>query len=86
MKEVKIIISDFVENDKGKTESCPGFYQQFILQFEHQDCGIIVDLKEQVQLIDRSSNLLNVIADNKADDANKTASITSGFKAMTLSE
>ena len=79
MKEGKITISDFVENVKDKIESCPGFPQQFRLQFEHQDCNIFVDLDEPVQLIDRSSNILNVIADDKADDADKIASITSGF-------
>ena len=79
MKELKITISDFVENVKGKTESCPGFPQQFILQFKHQDCNVFVDLDELVQLIDCSSNILNVIADDKADDADKSASITSGF-------
>ena len=79
MKEVKITVSDFVENVKDKIESCPGFSQQFRLQFEHQDCYIFVDLNEPVQLIDRSSNILNVIADDKVDDADKIASITSGF-------
>ena len=69
MKENKIIISDFVEKVKDKIESCPGFPQKFRLQFEHQDCNILVDLDEPVELIDRSSNILNVIADHKADDA-----------------
>ena len=79
IKEVKITIFDFVENVKDKTESCPRFLQQFRLQFEHQDYNIFVDLGEPVQLIDRSSNILNVIADGKTDDADKIASITSGF-------
>ena len=79
MKELKITISDFVENVKDKTESCPGFPQQYILQFEHQDCNVFADLDELVQVIDRSSNILNVIADDKADDADKIASIASGF-------
>ena len=78
-KEVKITVSDFVENFKDKTESCPEFPQQFRLQFEHQDCNVFVDLDEPAQLIDRSSNILNVIADDKTDDADKIASITSGF-------
>ena len=45
------------------------------------DCNlnINVDLDEPVHLIDRTSNILNVIADDKADDADKIASITSGF-------
>ena len=71
MKEVKITISDFVENVKDKIENCPGFPQQFRLQFEHQDCNIFVVLDEPVQLIDRSSNILTVIADDKVDDADK---------------
>ena len=79
MKEVKIFISDFVENVKDRIESCPGFPLQFRLQFEHQDCNIFVDLDEPVHLIDRTSNILNVIADDKADDADKIASITNGF-------
>ena len=79
MKEVKIAISDFVEHFKDKIESCPRFPQQFRLQFEHQNCNIFVDLDEPVQLLDRSSNILNVIADDKADDADKVASITCGF-------
>ena len=79
MKENKIIISDFVENVKDKIESCLGFPQQFRLQIEHKDYNILVDLDEPVELIDRSSNILNVIADYKADDADKIASITSGF-------
>ena len=49
------------------------------MQFEHQDCNVFVDLDEPTQLIDRSSNILNVIADDKTDDADKIASITSGF-------
>ena len=67
------------KNVKDKIESYPGFPQQFRLQFEHQDFNIFVDLDEPVQLIDRSSNILNVIADDKADDADKITSITSGF-------
>ena len=67
-----------MENVKDKIESYPGF-PQFRLQFEHQDGNIFVDLDEPVQMIDRSSNILNVIADDKADDADKIASITSGF-------
>ena len=78
-KEVKITISNFVENVKDKIENYPGFPQQFRLQFEHRDCNIFVDLDELVQLIDRSSNILNVIANDKADDADKIASITSSF-------
>ena len=76
IKEVKITISDFVGNVKDKIESCPGLSQQFSLQFEHQDCNIFVDLDEPVQLIDCSSNILNVVADDKADHADKIASIT----------
>ena len=79
MREGKITISDFVENVKDKIESCPGFPQQFRLQFEHQDCNTFVDLDEPVQLIDRSSNILNVIAYDKADDADKIDKITNGF-------
>ena len=79
MKKVKITISNFVKNVKDKIESWPGFPQQFRLQFEHQDCNIFVDLDESVQLIDRSPNILNVIADDQADDADKIASVTSGF-------
>ena len=49
------------------------------MQFEYQDCDIFVNLDELVQLIDPSSNILNVIAGDKADDGDKSASITSGF-------
>ena len=59
MKIVKSTISDIVKNVKDKFESCPGFTQQFRLQFEHQDCDMFVDLDEPV-LIDHSSNILNV--------------------------
>ena len=38
-------------------------------------------MDEPVQMIDRSSNILNVIADDKADDADKIASIISGCKS-----
>ena len=55
------------------------------MHFEHQGCDIFVDLDELVQLMDRSSNILNVIADEKADEADKIASIRSDFK-MTLGE
>ena len=68
-----------MENVKDKIESCPGFPQQFRLQFEHEDCNIFVDLDEPVQLIDHSSNILNVITDDKADDADKIISVTSSF-------
>ena len=71
IKEVKITIYDFVENVKDKIESCNGFPQQFRLQFGHQNCNIFLDLDEPIQLIDRSSNFLNIIADDKADDADK---------------
>ena len=71
IKEVKITIYDFVQNVKDKIESCTGFPQQFRLQFGHQNCNIFVDLDEPIQLIDRSSNVLNIIADDKADDADK---------------
>ena len=54
MKIVKSTISDIVENVTDKFESCPGFPQQFRLQFEHQDFDIFVDLDEPVQLIDHS--------------------------------
>ena len=74
-----------MENVKDKFESCPGYPQQFRVHFEHQGCDIFVDLDEPVQLMDRSSNILNVIADEKADEADKTASIISDFK-MTLCE
>ena len=59
-KTVKKTISNIVENVKGKFESCPGFPQQFRLQFEHQDCDTFVDLDEPAQLIDHSSNIVNV--------------------------
>ena len=74
-----------MENVKDKFESCPGYPQQFRVHFEHQGCDIFVDLDELVQLMDRSSNILNVIADEKADEADKIASIRSDFK-MTLGE
>ena len=74
-----------MENVKDKFESCPGYPQQFRVHFEQQGCDIFVDLDEPVQLMDRSSNILNVIADEKADEADKIASITSDFK-MTLCE
>ena len=74
-----------MENVKDKFESCPGYPQQFRVHFEHQGCDIFVDLDEPVQLMDRSSNILNVIADEKADEADKIASIRSDFK-MTLGE
>ena len=73
-----------MENVKDKFESCPGYPQQFRVHFEHQGCDIFVDLDEPVQLMDRSSNILNVIADEKADEADKIASICD-FK-MTLCE
>ena len=76
MKIVKSTISDIVENVKDKFESCPGFPQQFRLQFEHQDCHIFVDLDEPVQPLYHSSN-----ADDKADDADKNASITNSFES-----
>ena len=38
-------------------------------------------MDEPVQMIDRSSNILNVIADDRADDADKIASITGGFES-----
>ena len=79
MKEVKITISVFLENVKDKTENCPGFRQQFRLLLEHQDCNILVDLDEPVQLINCSSNILNVITNDKVDDADIIASIKSGF-------
>ena len=79
MKEVKITISVFLENVKDKIENCPGFRQQFRLRFEHQDCNILVDLDEPVQLINCSSNILNVITNDKVDDADIIASIKSGF-------
>ena len=60
-----------MENVKDKFESFPGFPQQFRVQFEHQDCDIIDDLDEPAEVIDRSSNILNVIADEKRDDADK---------------
>ena len=71
-----------MENIKDKCKSCPGFPQQFRLKFEHQDCDIFVDLDEPVQLIDRSSNILNVLADEKADGADKIASIESVFESF----
>ena len=74
-----------MENVKDKFESFPGYPHQFRVHFEHQGCDIFVDLDEPVQLMDRSSNILNVIADEKADEADKIASIISGFK-MTLGE
>ena len=74
-----------MENVKDKFESCPGYPQQFRVHFELQGCDIFVDLDEPVQLMDRSSNILNVIADEKADEADKIASIISDFK-MTLCE
>ena len=37
-------------------------------------------MDEPLQMIDCSSNDLNVIADDKADDADKITSITSGFE------
>ena len=68
-----------MENFKDKFESCPGFPQQFRVQYEHQDCDIFLDLDKPVELIDRSSNILNVIADEKRDDTDKVASIISEF-------
>ena len=50
------------------------------MQFKHQRCDIFVDLDEPIQLIDRSSNILNVFADETADDADKIASIISDFQ------
>ena len=70
-----------MRNVKEEFESCSGFPQQFRIQFEHQAFDIFVDLDEPVQPIDRSSNILNVIADDKADDADKIASIISGCKS-----
>ena len=68
-----------MENVKNKIESSSGFPQQFRLSFEHQDCNVFVDFDEPVQLIDRSSNILNVIADKKLDDVDKIDKIASAF-------
>ena len=70
-----------MENVKDNFESCLWFPEQFRLQFEYQDCDIFVDLDEPVQLIDHSSNILKIIADDKANDADKSASITSDFES-----
>ena len=70
-----------MRNVKDKVESCSGFPQQFRVRSEHQAFDIFFDLDEPVQLIDRSSNILNVIADDNADDADKIASIISDCKS-----
>ena len=70
-----------MQNVKDKFESCPGLPQQFRAEFKHQACDIFVDLDEPVQLIDPSSNILNVIADDKRDDEDKIASIISDFES-----
>ena len=70
-----------MQNVKDKFESYPEFPQQFRVQFKHRACDIFVDLDEPVQLIDLSSNILNLIADDKADHADKIASITSDFES-----
>ena len=49
------------------------------MQCERWACDIFVNLDEPVQLIDPSSNILNV--HNKADDADKIASIISDFES-----
>ena len=51
------------------------------MQFERWARDIFVNLDEPVQLIDPSSNILNVIAHNKADDTDKIASIISDFES-----
>ena len=82
MKIIKSIISVIAENIKSKFQSYLGFTQQLRLQLEHQDCDIFNDLNEPVQLIERSSNVHQyVIADDKADDADKITSITSSFES-----
>ena len=74
-KNVKIVKSstqDPKDVVKVKFETCPAFPRGFIIQYEHKEYNIIVDLDEPDQLLDRRSNKLLIASDESDDDADKS--------------
>ena len=74
-KNVKIVKSstqDPKDVVKVKFETCPAFPRGFIIQYEHTEYNIIVDLDEPDQLLDRRSNKLLIASDESDDDADKS--------------
>ena len=72
VKIVKSSVQDVKDVVKVKFESCSAFPRRFIIQNEHKEYNIIIDLDEPDKLIDRRSNKLLIVNDGSDDNADKS--------------
>ena len=72
VKIVRSSTQDVKDVVKIKFETCPAFPWGFIIQYDHKEYYIMVDLDEPDQLLDRRSNKLLIASDESGEDADKS--------------
>ena len=72
VKIVKSSIQDVKDVVKVKFKTYPAFPRRFIIQYEHKEYNIMVDLDEPNQLFDGRSNILLIVNDDSGEDADKS--------------
>ena len=65
---VKRSIQDVKDVVKGKFKTCPAFSRRIIIQYEHNEYNIMVDLYEPDQLFDGRSNKLLIVSDDSGEN------------------
>ena len=72
VKIVRSSTQDVKDVVKIKFETCPAFPRGFIIQYDHKEYNIMVDLDEPDQLLDRRSNKLLIASDESGEDSDKS--------------
>ena len=72
VKIVRSSTQDVKDVVKIKFETCPALPWGFIIQYDHKEYYIMVDLDEPDQLLDRRSNKLLIASDESGEDADKS--------------
>ena len=71
VKIVKSSIQDVKDVVKVKFKTCAAIPRRFIIQYEHKEYNIMVDLDEPDQLFYGRSNKLLIVSDDSGEDADK---------------
>ena len=86
VKIVRSSTQDVKDVVKIKFETCPAFPWGFIIQYDHKEYYIMVDLDEPDQLLDRRSNKLLIASDESGEDADRSGNTKVSSESETSQE
>ena len=86
VKIVRSSTQDVKDVVKIKFETCPASPWGFIIQYDHKEYYIMVDLDEPDQLLDRRSNKLLIASDESGEDADRSGNTKVSSESESLQE